>query len=258
MRQTSPLQTSHPRWRARAGAALMAAIIAALPAAQASGAAARGDSAIYDLQIRGIKAGTLSIAGAVDAGNYVATGRLQSSGVLSWIRKIRYDARAAGRLSGSRHFTPARYEETADTGRRQSEALMEYRAGVPQVKVYNPPRKRKDGGVDPAAQAGSVDPMTAAFAVLRDIPAAEACQLDLKLFDGKRASRVIVTDPRPSGTGLVCSGEYRRVDGFSAEDMAEKTSFPFTVVYAPGPDGLMTVDEVSMDTLYGKGRLKRR
>ena len=40
--------------------------------------------------------------------------------------------------------------------------------------------------------------------------------------------------------------------------MAEKTRFPFTLTYAPGPGGQMQVQEVTMDTLFGKGRLVRR
>ncbi|MDP3341365.1 DUF3108 domain-containing protein [Frigidibacter sp.] len=237
-------------------AALVLAL-AALPLGPHPAAANQTDSAVFDLHLRGLRAGTLSIAGAIDGATYAASGKLQSSGVLAAIKKIRYDAKVSGSLSGTR-YTPRTYHETADTGRRQSESVMEYRAGVPQLKVYNPPRKPEDQDIDPATQGGTVDPMTAAYATLRDVPEAEACKLNLTLFDGKRRSQVKLSNPVKQGDRITCAGEYRRLQGFSAEDMAEKTRFPFRLIYRPAQNGVLRVGEVEMDTLYGKGVLKRR
>jgi Protein of unknown function (DUF3108) len=211
----------------------------------------------FDLQVRGIRAGTLTFEGSAEAGRYAVTGRLESSGLVGLLRKIRYDGQAQGRIAEKR-FTPARYVERADTGKRQSEAVMEYRSGVPQVKVYNPPRAPGDGGLDPARQGGTVDPLTAMFATLRDVPAGQECDLALTLFDGKRRSQITLAPPQPREGGATCPGEYRRLDGFPAEDMAEKSRFPFTVHLVPGPDGMMRVAEVTMESLYGNARLKRR
>jgi hypothetical protein len=171
---------------------------------------------------------------------------------------VRYDARVSGRVTNGR-FTPVRYEEDADTGKRQSQSVMEYKAGVPQVKVYNPPKTPRPSDIDPATQGGTVDPLTAAFAALRDVAPEEACRLKLVLFDGRRRSQVVLADPQPTGGGgLACAGEYRRLEGFSDKEMAEKSRFPFRMTYAPLPDGRLRVVEVAMDTIYGKGRLTRR
>jgi len=236
----------------RPAAALLMAALAGTPAA-----ANQTDSAIFDLHLRGLKAGTLSVSGAINGSNYAASGKLQSSGILAAIKKIRYDAKVSGSLGGGT-YTPRSYQETADTGSRQSESVMEYRAGVPQLKVYNPPRKAQDQDIDPATQGGTVDPMTAAYAALRDVPEAEACQLNLTLFDGKRRSRVTLSNPVRQGDRITCAGEYRRLEGFSDKDMAEKTRFPFRLIYTPAQNGVLRVGEVQMDTLYGKGVLKRR
>ncbi len=220
-------------------------------------AANQKDSAIFDLHLRGLKAGTLSVSGAIDGSNYAASGKLQSSGLLAAIKKMSYDAKVSGSLSGGT-YTPRSYQETADTGRRQSKSVMEYNAGVPQLKVYEPPRKAKDQDIDPATQGGTVDPMTAAYAALRDVPEAEACRLNLTLFDGKRRSQVQLSNPVMQGGRITCAGEYRRLEGFSDKDMAEKTRFPFRLIYNPAQNGVLRVGEVQMDTLYGKGVLKRR
>jgi hypothetical protein len=233
-------------------AAALALILAAGPAPPP-----QKDQAIFDLTLRGIRAGMLTISGATDGGSYAAAGTLKTTGIVGALRKIRYDARAAGRLAKGR-FTPARYEEKADTGKRQSEAVMEYRAGVPQVKVYNPPRAPEAHDLDPAAMGGTVDPLTALFATIRDVPADQACRLSIDMFDGRRQSRLVLAAPKTDGDGIVCAGEYRRVAGFSPDDMAEKARFPFRLTYAPAENGLMRVVEISMDTLYGQGRLKRR
>lgn len=238
-----------------ATASLLVAL--SFPVTGTSAAADQQDSAVFDLNLRGIRAGTLAVSGAIQGTSYAASGKLQSTGILAAIKKISYDAKVSGSIRNDR-YTPRTYEENADTGSRQSQAVMEYQGGVPQVKVYNPPRKERDQDIDPATQGGTVDPMTAAYATLRDVPEAEACKLNLTLFDGKRRSQVRLSDPVMEGDRVTCAGEYRRLEGFSAEDMAEKTSFPFRLIYQPVQNGVLRVGEVQMDTLYGKGVLKRR
>ncbi len=236
----------------RAAALLLAVALAAPPAA-----ADQTDSAVFDLSLRGIRAGTLAISGAIQEGSYAAAGKLQSSGIVAMVRKISYDAKVTGRVKNGR-YVPVTYEEDADTGRRQSQSVMAYQDGVPQVKVYNPPRKTRGRDIDPATQGGTVDPLTAAYATLRDVPEAEACQVNLTIFDGKRRSQVRLSGPAVEGGRVTCAGEYRRLEGFSEEDMAEKASFPFRLIYEPARDGVLRVGEVRMDTIYGKGALKRR
>ncbi|AMY67998.1 DUF3108 domain-containing protein [Frigidibacter mobilis] len=233
------------------------ALALAVPLAPLPAAANQKDSAIFDLHLRGLRAGTLAVSGAINGSSYAASGKLQSTGILAAIKRISYDAKVSGSVSGAR-FTPRSYHEKADTGRRQSESVMDYRAGVPQLKVYNPPRKPEDQDIDPATQGGTVDPMTAAYAALRDVPEAEACKLNLTLFDGKRRSQVQLSNPVRQGDRITCTGEYRRLEGFSDRDMAEKTRFPFRLIYHPAQNGVLRVGEVQMDTLYGKGVLKRR
>ena len=233
------------RWRF-----VLCAVLAGLAAP------AWAEPVVFDLSIRGLRAGTLSFSGQEEAGRYSVAGRLESAGLVGMVRRVRYDGHAQGALRNGR-FTPARYSEQADTGRRQSQAVMEYRRGVPQVKVYNPPRYAGAGGLDSATQGGTVDPLTAMFATLRDVPAGQECNRSLTLFDGKRRSQIVLGAPQPVEGGVACPGEYRRLEGFSPDDMAEKSRFPFTVQLVPvGP--LMQVAEVTMETLYGNARLKRR
>jgi Protein of unknown function (DUF3108) len=242
---------------ARIGA--VAAMLALLTGSGLSGPAFadQKDQMVFDVTLKGIRAGLLSISGAVEGGSYAASGTLKTTGIVGAIKKIRYDASSAGRTKGG-SFTPARYSEKANTGKRQSESVMAYKGGVPQVKVYNPPRAAAPGDVNPADMGGTVDPLTALYAVLRDVPQDQACRLKVGMFDGKRSSQVVLSQPETADGNVTCAGEYRRLKGFSADDMAEKQRFAFRLTYAPAENGMLRVTEVSMDTLYGKGSLTRR
>ncbi|MES2846993.1 MAG: DUF3108 domain-containing protein [Pseudomonadota bacterium] len=233
----------------------LAALCVALPLSAA--AQPVKDEAVFDLVMKGLTAGSLRFSATQDGAAYSAAGRLETGGLVALLRKVKYDASVSGSVNGGT-YTPSSYSENADTGKRQSESVMAYRAGVPQVKTYNPPRKPKDFDIDPASQGGTVDPLTALYATLRDVAPGQECKVNVKMFDGRRASQLSLGEPKARDGTVKCSGEYRRVAGFSAEDMKEKTRFPFTLTYAPTADGRMRVVEVAMDTLYGKARLTRR
>ncbi|MFO1173745.1 MAG: DUF3108 domain-containing protein [Paracoccaceae bacterium] len=242
--------------RAAAFAALWLA--ATVAGAQAAPAAGIRTDAGFSISIHGFTAARLDLRGWSDDQTYDVAGTLASAGLLGWVKHIRYDATARGRIVAAGPV-PSRYTENADTGKRQSQAVMAYRGGVPQVKSYNPPRPPRVEDIDPATQGGTVDPLTALYMVLRDMPAAQACNLHLTLFDGRRRSQVVLGPPATDDQGrIACDGEYRRLQGFTPEDMAEKSRFPFRLTYEDAGGGLVHVTEISMDTLYGKGRMIRR
>ncbi|MCB2136302.1 MAG: DUF3108 domain-containing protein [Rhodobacteraceae bacterium] len=235
----------------------MAASVLAIALAVLPAGAEQTDSAVFNLSLKGIYAGSLTLEGQSDGQSYAATGVLKSGGLVALVRKVRYDARANGTVRTGK-FVPDRYEEDADTGKRRSKSVMAYADGVPQVTAYDPPRAAFDTDVDPATQGGTVDPLTALYAALRDTPEAEACKLHLYMFDGRRRSQVVLSQPKPDGDSVVCIGEYRRLAGFAAHEMAEKQRFPFRLIYRRTGEGMLRAEEIVMDTLYGKGRLKRR
>ncbi len=226
----------------------------ALPGA---GRAATKDKGTFDIYLRGIRAAVLSFSGVEEKGRYAAAGRLESAGIVGFLVKVRYDASSSGRIKGER-YVPSRYSEKANTGRRVSESVMQYRAGVPQVKTYKPERKEEPGDVKPSTQGGTIDPMTAIYAALRDVPRSEVCTLNVKMFDGRRRSQITYSDPVAEGEGFTCKAEYRRLKGFTDKEMAERTRFPFTVTYVPVGDGEYRVTKITMVTLYGNAVMNRR
>lgn len=210
-------------------------------------------NAKFSVAIRGITAGTLTVKGSESGGTYKANGVLQSGGLVGLVAKVKYTASSSGRVKGST-FSPSRYDEKADTGKRKSTASMSYKGGVPSVSDYKP----GPNVVKPSTQKGTVDPMTALYAAFRDVNEDEVCKLNVKMYDGKRRSQVKLATPRAEGDMIKCDGEYRRLAGFSAEDMAEKSRFPFNLFYAKTADGRYRVEKVVTHTLYGNAVMKRK
>lgn len=233
---------------------LFTALILAVPSA---GMTAPKDTGTFDIYLRGIRAAVLSFSGVESNGRYAAAGKLESAGLVGFLVKVRYDAASNGRVRSNK-YVPSRYSEKANTGRRVSESVMEYKSGVPQVKTYKPERKEVAGDVKPSAQRGTIDPMTAIYAAMRDVPKDEVCALDVKMFDGQRRSQIKYSNPVVVDDGFTCKAEYRRLKGFSAKEMAERSRFPFTVTYKPVASGEYRVTKITMVTLYGSAVMNRR
>lgn len=239
-------------------ASLMTTCLAAFLGCTAPVLADQSDRIVFDFSLRGLPAGQLSINGKITGNSYAANGVMETTGLLGAMRKLRYDAATSGAYANGR-FTPQRFDETAQRGGDTFTYVMVYKGGTPVSVSRTPPRAPRDTDVDPAQQGGTIDPLTALYAVLRDVDRAEACTLSAFLYDGSKRTQVVLNSPRTDGTTVTCAGEYRRIGGFSARDMKEKPVFAFTLTYAPTPDGKrLRVVDVSTDTILGKGRLKRR
>lgn len=243
----------------RAGKWIAAALTAGTVAGAMTGltaGTAQAEEARFTLVLKGLSAGTLTWSGTGEpGGGYAVRGVLKTSGLAALLKKVRYDAIAKGSISAKGTYAAASYAEDANTGKRQSKSSIVWQKGVPAVKDSNE-RAAKPWDIDPAGQKGTVDPLTAMFATLRDVAPGQECKINLNMFDGRRATKLTVAGRAAKGDKVTCTGEYRRLAGFSPDDMAEKTRFPFTVTYAPA-DGKMRVVEVAMDSIYGKARLVR-
>lgn len=234
-------------------AGLAAAVVLTLPLQ----AIAQTETGEFDLLVRGIKAAIVSYSGQTDGNAYGVQGRVQTTGLAALIKQLRYEGAARGTFTKGRH-RPASYTESADTGRRQSDATLTYSKGVPQIIAYSPHEDAGPAAVDPATMGGTVDPLTALFATLRPVNAGDECNLTLDLFDGKRASKLQIGAAKDAAETVTCEGAYIRVQGFTPKEMTKQPRFPFTLTYAPMPSGQMQVVEVISETIYGKVTLKRR
>ena len=221
-----------------------------------SAQAGEAEKIAFDVELKGITAGQLKINATRDGKAYSAAGVLETTGLVGMLRKIRYTATVVG--TKNTRFVPAKYTETADTPKRESVFEMLYEAGRPVKVSQTPERKPKEFDVAIEDQAGTLDPLSALYAVLREVDRDEACKFSAQMFDGARRTQVKLFEPKAEGKRVVCAGEYRRLGGFHPKDMAEKTTMAFTLTYEPTPENRLRVIEIATETIYGNGRLKRR
>lgn len=242
-------------WRASIAAFLIAAMpVVAMPGA----AAAEGEqAATFDIYLRGVKAAQLAYSAIEESGRYSAAAKMKTSGLIGWLRTVSYEAQAQGSVRGH-DLVPSLYRENRINDDDERGAQMAYRGGVPQGRVFDPPQPPRPGDIDPATQGGTLDVMSAIYAVFREKPRDKVCAVDEHIFDGRRRTRITAGSPRAEGDTIVCDAQYRRIAGFSAEDMAERQIFPFRLIYEENGNGTWHVTRVEMETTYGKGSMVRR
>jgi hypothetical protein len=214
------------------------------------------ESIAFDVSLSGLRVATLDLEASITGNRYAVSGTIRTTRAAGVLRKVRYVAEASGSLRDGR-FRPALYAEDVDTGRRQSATRIIWTDDIPIVESSGEVRPAGDPA-DPAAQAGAVDPLTALFAGMRSTTPAKACDLTLRVFDGRRASRATLGDRRETGDGLTCTGLYTRVAGFTDKEMAERRSFPFTAIYRPDEEGRLHLIELRTETVFGPAILRRR
>lgn len=235
----------HPTLRVLAFAAILAA-----PTALAA-----EESAAFNVSFGGIRAGVLAFRGEEQGGSYTVHGSARASGLLGALFDAEIDTVAQGVVQGNAYSPRLAREVTAKPDDRRERRYDFTAAGVPRI-TNTPPRDPRPGDAPAAQQAGTVDTTTAAYAILRDRPAALACDLDLAVFDGRKRHRIVFD--RMRADGLTCVGTYSRAAGFSAEEMAEQRDWTLTLSYARQPGGTLRVDRLTFPTSFGTARITRR
>jgi len=247
-----------PGWNELKRILVMTAVLGTLMGA---GARAAEKTTDYSLKIRGFSVGVVKLTSQSDARNYAISAVIENTGFSRIFRQFSYKGAANGSLDDGR-LHPSRYQEVADTGRRSSEALIIYDKGVPRVVNYTSPKPAGPDAPAPATQGGTVDPLTAIYGLLRDVPRDRACQLNVFIFDGKRRSRIAMyvdgsRDGLPS-----CAGRYERLEGFTPQEVSRHKYFDFALTYgsAGGDSGgdMLQVENVSFNSFYGIASIDRR
>jgi hypothetical protein len=212
----------------------------------------------YTITVSGLKAGTLTVAANSNGSSYAVTSRAASAGLAGLFRSFSITSRVSGTQSGGT-LRPLRYVSQSEGARAGRSAELTFQDGTPTVVNAASEPAPDAPKVDPASLTNVVDPLTGLYAILRDTAMDDVCTLDLSMFDGHRVSRVTLSGPRQTDDGLECSGVYRRVAGYPPKDLAERQSFPFTVVYSAEDAGAgrLHAKMLTMDSLFGPARMIR-
>ena len=210
----------------------------------------------FDVRFGSARVAQLILAVNETGETYALAGRANSTGLVAIFRSFRFDLAATGRRNGNA-FIAFSYREDVDTGQRASTVSMRWQGGTPVIDARAPDGPIEAWDIEPSAQTGTIDPLSALYSVLRPRPEAELCNLNQAVFDGRRRSQITLGAPRADGATRVCGGAYRRIAGFSPEDMAERTEFPFTASFVQDAAGQWILQSVDLQSLYGPVRITR-
>jgi len=219
-----------------------------------SGPMAAQQQQAYDVRFRGVTVAQITVALRSNPADYAIAAQVRASRLAGLFATIRFDMAAEGRFS-SNGPSPVRFREDNDTGRRQSMVEMRWSGDVPVVVSQSPAPGPE--AVPPTAAAGALDPLSALMMLLRDQGTTAPCNQTLTVYDGARLSRLSVGAARRAGDPARCSGEYQRLDGYRAEELADRARFPFTLHYRR-VDGEWRLTEADASSLYGPIRILRR
>lgn len=210
------------------------------------------ETARFDITIAGLPAGELTLSGNRGDATYEAGSTIRATGLLGALSRLRYEGSTTGRIAPDGSLVPVRHAAQSRSTRREKATEILFENGDPAQVTINPPRRRS---LDPAAQAGTIDPISAAFALLHD-PSAEAlCNSRIDLFDGSRRARLEVGRAEAQRGALVCNGRYIRLDG---DDLAVVDSeYGFRLFFRTEGDEV-ELQRIEAPTRYGLAVVDRR
>lgn len=211
--------------------------------------------ALFDVQAWGVKIGEFRISGQDRASSYTVNSKFETIGIVKQLGRIWFTMSARGQKSGG-SFTPTQYTERVQTGRRKSSAQIDYTSGIPLLTGGK--LGTEDAEVlDAAAQTDTVDPLTAMFVALRDQPRSGLCKLNQPIFDGARRTIAFMTGRKNDGDKVICTGQFRRLGGYSAKQLRQGRDSSFELTYVPA-GFVMRVQEARVTSSRGTAVLTRR
>lgn len=234
----------------RVGAAAVAATLlaAALPAQ------AQSKRAVFDLSIAGFRAGTMALSTAQSGDDYAAATSIKAAGLLGVLTDFGFDGQASGRIADEGRLVPRRFTADSQSPRAARHTEIDWEDGLPVRVSVEPPRSTAP---DPARQGGTLDPVSAGFAVLRDTTVDALCDTTVDVFDGSRRSRLRLSEPVATEGGYFCAGAYSRIEG-EAHSMSDQKEYPFRLFFSPNGEGLVQLERLETDTRFGRAVLTRR
>lgn len=205
-------------------------------------------STIYDLYVGGIRSGELVLDARVSGDRYRARSVLRTAGIVGKVYDASFTAEAEG-LVGNAGLVPQRFTADARSEGDEQSVDMTYAGRTPATVRADPPFTPKPWQIEPRAQTGTLDPISAALTALAPRPEGEICDRTIDIFDGRRRYAVDLGKPVADGERVKCHALYRRVAGYKPKELKE--TIGFNVWFEERPDGLMHVVRAAGESMLG-------
>ena len=221
-----------------------------MPSAPPPEPAAAAPPGQLDITLAGFSLGSLTLSIEETGPHYEGAARFKTEG-FAGVLNYTFDGTATGSVGAT--LRPVHFASTSHSPRALRHTRIDWEGSAPTLVEVNPPR---DEMVDPATQAGALDPVTALGLLFRDQPAAKVCATSLKVFDGSRSVRLTLDGPVTSGTTITCAGDYVRLGGDPLTPI-DPPECPFEIVYRLTPDGRAVFDHLRIPTRFGEALITR-
>lgn len=208
---------------------------------------------LYDVQLIGAKIGEISISGTRQNDRYTARSHFTTTGVVGMLKRLHANLSVNGRITEGAPF-PDDYAEAIDNGRRVTNVKVRFGGNAP--KLVSGETGSSAAPADTSALLDALDPLTALYILLRDQPAGTLCTFRSNIFDGHRHARIALDTPDRTGEKIACSGDYRRIAGYSSSEK-KRDRIPITIEYEPA-GAVMRASRIQVNTRFGRAVMLRR
>jgi len=212
----------------------------------------------FDLYFGGIRAGELALDMQFDGGGYAAKSYASSAGIVGAFYEAFFEAEATGALPSAKRPRPRRFAAKTSFDDDRQDLTIHFGLLGPKKVESDPPYKKKSYEINPTAQLGVLDPLSAAVALFAPARPEDLCNRNVSVFDGRHRIAIKFKTPKLQKNQIRCDAVFTRVAGFKPKLMKKQTDFPFRVYFEPWDDGLARLRQVVVETSYGTAVALRR
>ena len=209
----------------RVAALLGLLVVTAVPAAGQERTSLR---ATYDLYAAGMGIARVQATLDLSRSGYRMDMSMHTTGVVSFFVRGDQHTTVEGTWDGNRPL-PHTYRGNGIWRGEERAALIEYDHGQPQVRHLVPPNQQEREEVPPSLREGTIDSLSAAIELMRQVAVTSRCDGQARLYDGRRVSTIAAHTVRDellaphgrsswSGRALRCDFEGRVIAGFRLAD----------------------------------------
>lgn len=223
-----------------------------------AGAAAEASAADYQYKfyLGGVLIGKAEVATDIADDAYTFQTRLRSDGVVGFFYDLTIAASAEGRREGEEGdgLTPLRFGFNSVAEGEKLDLEMPFDGNAPERVTAEPPFDPRPWEIEPTAQSGALDPISAIVSALLPSPSGDVCHRTIPVYDGRRRYDIVFDGARKARRGrdgeVDCKVRYKRVAGFKPKYMT-RPDIPFFVRFLVSEDGEALPIRAWADTDFG-------
>ena len=228
---------------------ILAALLAVAPVS-AFASEPVAESLSYRAYIGGLPLGTLALNIAMDDTRYATDAQFDVASVWSWALDTDARASARGGVANGQGI-PTNFDYWVRDGKKQRVTEMLFDAeGKPTEVRANPVFDKRSYDIELGEVGQAIDPATAA--AMLSAPRSQPCDVDLRVFDGRKLHRITMKRVSGSVEEPRCAGTYERLAGFKDKYMTpERRSYDFDAELVQIAPNRWRPRRVSAETKYG-------